>query len=133
MQHRSVGSTGLQVSRLGLGTMGWGRDTDEHEARDQLIAFAEAGGTFVDTAAAYTEGGAERLLGSLIGDVVARDEIVLATKAGVSRRGEQTRYDTSRGHLLATPRRLAGAARRRPRRPVAGARLDRRRRRSRRP
>ncbi len=102
MQHRSVGSTGLQVSRLGLGTMGWGRDTDEHEARDQLIAFAETGGTFVDTAAAYTEGGAERLLGSLIGDVVARDEIVLATKAGVSRRGEQTRYDTSRGHLLAT-------------------------------
>ncbi|MGB0190991.1 MAG: aldo/keto reductase, partial [Nocardioides sp.] len=54
MQQRSVGSTGLRVSRLGLGTMTWGRDTDEHEARDQLIAFAEAGGTLVDTAAGYT-------------------------------------------------------------------------------
>ena len=45
MQQRSVGATGLKVSRLGLGTMTWGRDTDEHEARDQLIAFVESGGT----------------------------------------------------------------------------------------
>ena len=45
MHVRSVGATGLKVSRLGLGTMTWGRDTDEHEARDQLIAFAEAGGS----------------------------------------------------------------------------------------
>ena len=45
MQQRAVGATGLKVSRLGLGTLTWGRDTDEHEARDQLIAFAEAGGT----------------------------------------------------------------------------------------
>ena len=45
MQQRSLGSTGLKVSCLGLGTMTWGRDTDEHEARDQLVAFAEHGGT----------------------------------------------------------------------------------------
>lgn len=102
MQERSVGATGLSVSRLGLGTMTWGRDTDEHEARDQLIAFAEAGGTLVDTAAAYGGGAAEELVGSLIGDVMARDEVVLATKAGISaRRGGRT-HNTSRGHLLAT-------------------------------
>ena len=100
MQKRSVGSTGLTVSRLGLGTMTWGRDTDEHEARDQLIAFAEAGGTLVDTAAGYTDGGSETLIGSLIGDVVARDEIVLATKAGISRRTGERVTDTSRGALL---------------------------------
>ncbi|GAA5149132.1 aldo/keto reductase [Nocardioides marinquilinus] len=102
MQQRSVGTTGLRVSRLGLGTMTWGRDTDEHEARDQLIAFAEAGGTLVDTAAGYTDGDSERLVGSLIGDVVARDEVVLATKAGVSRRTGERVTDTSRGHLLST-------------------------------
>jgi aryl-alcohol dehydrogenase-like predicted oxidoreductase len=102
MQQRRVGATGLTVSRLGLGTMTWGRDTDEHEARDQLIAFAEAGGTLLDTAAGYGSGASEELIGSLIGDVVARDEVVLATKAGISaRRGGRT-YDTSRGHLLAT-------------------------------
>lgn len=100
MQQRSLGRTGLKVSRLGLGTMTWGRDTDQHEARDQLIAFAEAGGTLVDTAAGYTDGDSESLIGTLIGDVVARDEIVLATKAGISRRSGERVTDTSRGHLL---------------------------------
>ncbi len=102
MQQRSVGSTGLKVSRLGLGTMSWGRDTDEHEARDQLIAFAEAGGTFVDTAAGYTDGDSESLLGTLIGDVMSRDELVLATKAGISRRSGERVTNTSRGVLLSS-------------------------------
>ncbi len=100
MQQRSVGSTGLKVSRLGLGTMTWGRDTDEHEARDQLISFAEAGGTLIDTAAGYGDGASEELIGTLIGDVVARDEVVLATKAGISRRTGERVTNTSRGHLL---------------------------------
>ncbi len=100
MQQRSLGATGLKVSRLGLGTMTWGRDTDEHEARDQLISFAEAGGTLLDTAAGYGDGASEELIGSLIGDVVGRDEIVLATKAGISRRTGERVTDTSRGHLL---------------------------------
>ena len=100
MQQRSLGSTGLKVSRLGLGTMTWGRDTDEHEARDQLIAFAEAGGTLLDTAAGYGDGTSEELIGTLIGDVVGRDEVVLATKAGISRRSGDRVADTSRGHLL---------------------------------
>src|SRR5689334_3626857 len=102
MQRRSLGGTGLKVSRLGLGTMTWGRDTDEHEARDQLIAFAEAGGTLLDTAAGYGNGASEELIGTLIGDVVARDEIVLATKAGISARRGGREYNTSRGHLLGT-------------------------------
>jgi aryl-alcohol dehydrogenase-like predicted oxidoreductase len=102
MQQRSLGATGLKVSRLGLGTMTWGRDTDEHEARDQLIAFAEAGGTLVDTAAGYGDGASEELIGTLIGDVVGRDELVLATKAGISRRTGERVTNTSRGHLLTT-------------------------------
>lgn len=102
MQQRSVGATGLKVSRLGLGTMTWGRDTDEHEARDQLVAFAEAGGTLLDTAAGYGDGASEELIGTLVGDVVARDELVLATKAGISRRTGERVTDTSRGTLLTT-------------------------------
>jgi aryl-alcohol dehydrogenase-like predicted oxidoreductase len=102
MHQRSVGRTGLKVSRLGLGTMTWGRDTDEHEAREQLISFTEAGGTLVDTAAGYADGDSERLLGTLIGDVVARDDIVLATKAGISRRTGERVTNTARGHLLAS-------------------------------
>src|SRR5680860_1254034 len=102
MQQRFLGSTGLSVSRLGLGTMTWGRDTDEHEAREQFVAFVDAGGTLVDTAAGYTDGDSERLIGSLIGDVCERDEIVLATKAGISRRGRDRITNASRGHLIST-------------------------------
>lgn len=100
MQQRRLGSTGLKVSRLGLGTMTWGRDTDEHEARDQLLAFVEAGGTLIDTAAGYTDGDSERLIGTLVGSAVPRDEVVIATKAGISRRGNERLVDTSRGALL---------------------------------
>jgi aryl-alcohol dehydrogenase-like predicted oxidoreductase len=102
MQQRYLGRTGLKVSRLGLGTLTWGRDTDEHEARDQLIAFTEAGGTLVDTAAGYGDGASEELLGSMIGDVVARDDIVLATKAGISRARGHRETNASRGYLVST-------------------------------
>ena len=102
MQQRYLGRTGLKVSRLGLGTLTWGRDTDEHEARDQLIAFTEAGGTLVDTAAGYGEGASEELIGSLIGDVVARDDLVIATKAGISRGRGNRETNASRGYLLRT-------------------------------
>ena len=100
MQQRRVGTTGLTVSRLGLGTMTWGRDTDEHEARDQLIAFAEAGGTLVDTAAGYGDGAAEELIGSFLGDVVSRDNMVIATKAGISRARGSRETNASRGEYL---------------------------------
>ncbi|HWJ85729.1 MAG TPA: aldo/keto reductase, partial [Cellulomonas sp.] len=94
--------TGLRVSRLGLGTMTWSRDTDEHEATEQLRDFVDAGGTLVDTSASYADGGAEELLGTLLGDVVDRDEVVLCTKAGVRRTATGAVVDGSRGALLAS-------------------------------
>ena len=102
MQQRYLGRTGLKVSRLGLGTLTWGRDTDEHEARDQLKAFTEAGGTLIDTAAGYGEGASEELIGSLIGDVVQRDDLVIATKAGISRARGTRETNASRGYLIRT-------------------------------
>ena len=102
MQQRSLGRTGLKVSRLGLGTLTWGRDTDEHEARDQLVAFTEAGGTLVDTAAGYGDGVSEELIGSLLGDVVAREDVVIATKAGITRSRGSRVANASRGHLVST-------------------------------
>lgn len=91
----------MRVSRLGLGTMTWGRDSDEHEAREQLTLFVEAGGTLVDTAAAYGAGVSEEVLGTLLGSVVPRSELIVATKAGIARSGDGTRsVDTSRRALL---------------------------------
>ena len=57
MEQRYLGRSGLRVSRIGLGTMTWDRDTDEHEAADQLRSFVDVGGTLVDTAAGYADGG----------------------------------------------------------------------------
>ncbi|HEX5987950.1 MAG TPA: aldo/keto reductase [Nocardioides sp.] len=102
MQQRFLGNTGLRVSRMGLGTLTWGRDTDEHEARDQLTAFVDAGGNLLDTAAGYGDGAAEELIGSLVGDVVRRDDVVIATKAGIGRSRGERRTDTSRRALVAT-------------------------------
>jgi len=101
MRKRSVGVSGLQVSQLGLGTLTWGRETRLEDARPLLTAFVEAGGNLVDTAAAYAEGDAERIIGRLIraGDV-ARDQLVIATKAGFGVRDGQRVVDTSRTALL---------------------------------
>jgi aryl-alcohol dehydrogenase-like predicted oxidoreductase len=100
MEQRMLGRSGLKVSRLGLGTMTWGRDTDEHEAADQLKVFIEAGGTLLDTAAGYGDGESERLIGQLLAAVVDREDVVLATKAGISRRTGERVVDTSRRALL---------------------------------
>jgi len=97
-----VGSSGLQVSTIGLGTLTWGRDTDEHEAEEQLRAFLEAGGTLLDTAATYGEGSAEEVIGSLLGQTIDRDEVVLCSKAGVRTSAGDTQIDASRGVLLDT-------------------------------
>ncbi|MDT0459679.1 aldo/keto reductase [Streptomyces sp. DSM 41527] len=100
MEQRHLGRTGLRVSRLGLGTLNWARDTDEQEAADQLKAFWEAGGTLVDTADIYADGGAEYLLGRLTEGLVPREDLVIATKAG-SVLAADRRVDGSRRHLLA--------------------------------
>ncbi|TVL90508.1 aldo/keto reductase [Streptomyces sp. SAJ15] len=99
MELRHLGRTGLRVSRLGLGTLTWGRDTDEHDAAEQLKTFWEAGGTLVDTADVYADGAAEYLLGQFLEGLVPRRDLVIATKAG-SVPDPDRRFDTSRGHLL---------------------------------
>jgi aryl-alcohol dehydrogenase-like predicted oxidoreductase len=100
MEQRALGRSGLVVSRLALGTMTWGRDTDEDDAAAQLAAFRDAGGTLVDTADVYCGGASEEIIGRLLRDVVPRSEVVLATKAhGRTDPGPMGR-GSSRGHLL---------------------------------
>ncbi|CAB4333168.1 MAG: aldo/keto reductase [Actinobacteria bacterium] len=101
MQMRRAGNSGLTLSRLGLGTMTWGRDTDEHEAADQCRAFIDIGGNFIDTAATYGDGDSERVIGGLIGTLFARDEVVIATKAGITFPDGMRSVDNSRHALIA--------------------------------
>ena len=100
MELRRAGKSGLNLSRIGLGTMTWGRDTDESEAAEQCRIYIEAGGNFIDTAALYGSGDSERVVGGLIGALFQRDEVVIATKAGISVNDGIRTVNTSRGSLL---------------------------------
>jgi aryl-alcohol dehydrogenase-like predicted oxidoreductase len=81
--------------------MTWGRDTDEIEAADQCRAFLDAGGNFIDTAATYGDGDSERVIGGLIGTLFNRDDVVIATKAGISFSDGVRKVDASRHALIA--------------------------------
>ncbi|MFN0091495.1 MAG: aldo/keto reductase [Acidimicrobiales bacterium] len=105
MQHVRLGRTGLQVSRLCLGTMTFGVQCDEQESFAILDAAAEAGITFIDTADVYPLGGGRDTAGrteEILGRWLAgrRDEFVIATKCvgAMSRR----RWDrgASRKHIM---------------------------------
>jgi aryl-alcohol dehydrogenase-like predicted oxidoreductase len=100
MKRRRAGNSGLELSRLGLGTMTWGRDTDTHEAAEQMRSFVEAGGNFIDTASTYADGDAERVIGGLIGTIAAREDLVIATKAGISFPNGYRTVNNSRHHLI---------------------------------
>ena len=95
MELRGLGNSGLFVSRLGLGTMSWGRDTDIHEARDQFNVYYEAGGRFIDTADIYSDGSAEEIVGEFLRD---RPDVVVSSKAGSVRNAR--RRNASRSHLI---------------------------------
>ncbi|MFE3292543.1 aldo/keto reductase [Rhodococcus sp. NPDC059234] len=83
MRQRTVGTSGLRVSRVGLGTMAWGRDTDGDEAAAQVLGFMESGGTLVDSSPFYGGGTAQRILAELLSDVAPRAELVLSSSGGI--------------------------------------------------
>jgi len=97
METRTLGTSGLRVSHVTLGTMTWGRDTDIHEARDQFNIFRDAGGFILDTADGYSDGVSEEIVGEFVRD---HPEMLISSKAG-SVRGAQSR-NASRSHLLAS-------------------------------
>jgi len=102
MEMRMVGNSGLEISRLGLGTMTWGRDTDTHEAADQARAYIEAGGNFLDSASHYGAGDSERVIGGLIGTLFRREDVVISTKAGATYEAGELKTDTSRTSLMSS-------------------------------
>lgn len=105
MRHKLLGRSGLRVSELCLGTMTFGGgnarmpsgSTDE-ESRQMFDMFAEAGGTFVDTARAYGRGRSEELLGDFL--QADRDHFVVATKYTNSAQGGLMSSGNSRRNMM---------------------------------
>jgi aryl-alcohol dehydrogenase-like predicted oxidoreductase len=104
MQQRHLGSSGLTVSRLALGTMAWGTRTSPEEAEDIFTAYLQAGGNVVDTAYGYAAGRSEEILGRLLG-TVGRDEVVVLGKAGIAGASNGSGATTSSDRVVDTSRR----------------------------
>ena len=73
MEYRALGGSGLHVSRIGLGTMAWGRDVEWPVVRELVHDFVEGGGNLIDTAPAYGGGVAEQMIGKLLATGIPRD------------------------------------------------------------
>lgn len=107
MPMATLGSSGLTVSRLALGTMTFGAESTADEAMAQLDQFVAAGGTFIDTADVYGDGESERIIGRWLRQRHPED-VVVATKgrfgpppgsSGASRRSLVRSVDASLARL----------------------------------
>ena len=83
-EYVTLGRTGLRVSPLCFGAMTfgteWGWGADETTSKQMFDRYLDAGGNFIDTADAYTNGHSEELVGKFVGDANLRDRMVIATK-----------------------------------------------------
>ena len=87
-----MGRSGLVVSPMALGTMTYGATrwgSGEATSRAVFDAYVDAGGNFLDTADVYSGGRSEEMLGRFVADRGMRDQLVIATKAGFSRKPGQ--------------------------------------------
>lgn len=82
MNYRLLGHSGLRVSEISLGTMGFGTEwkwgADRETSKKIFDLYVKAGGNFIDTANRYTEGAAEKYVGEFT--AADRDHFVVATK-----------------------------------------------------
>jgi 1-deoxyxylulose-5-phosphate synthase len=106
MDQLRLGSSGLHVSRVCLGMMSYGNDSDrpwvlDEQAAEPIVRRAVEGGiTFFDTADVYSQGASELATGRLLRGLLARDEMVVATKVhGRTAPGPNGR-GLSRKHIL---------------------------------
>ncbi|MBN1642905.1 MAG: aldo/keto reductase [Anaerolineae bacterium] len=96
MEYRTLGKTGIQVSKLCFGTMSFGGDADRETSAAMYARCRDAGINFFDTANVYSAGESERILGALIAG--HRDELVISTKfcfpmgEGVNDKGASRRH-----------------------------------------
>lgn len=100
MQYRTLGRTGVQVGSLALGAMNFGRigRTTQDEATAIVDAALEGGINLIDTADMYGDGESEEMVGKAIAG--RRDDIVLATKAGMPMGEERNHRGSSRRWLV---------------------------------
>ncbi len=101
MKYRTLGRSGTSVSRYALGTMTFGKESEESVSRAQLDAYGEAGGNFIDTADVYAVTESESIIGRWLKDKGSayRDTMVVATKGRFPTTDHPNGIGNSRTHL----------------------------------
>ena len=101
MKYTTLGSSGLAVSTLTLGTMTFGAETNIAEAHAQLDQYREAGGTMLETADVYSGGQSEEIVGEWLRGQgsTARNRLVIAGKGRFPVGVDPRDSGTSRRHL----------------------------------
>jgi aryl-alcohol dehydrogenase-like predicted oxidoreductase len=106
MDYLNLGATGLRVSRICLGMMGFGNDSERpwvinEEAAEPIVKTAVEGGvTFFDTADTYSAGASEVATGRLVPKFLTRDEAIIATKVFMPMTPGENGSGLSRKHVL---------------------------------
>ncbi len=106
MEYVNLGATGLRVSRVCLGMMSFGNDSDrawvlDEQGAEPIVRAAVDGGiTFFDTADTYSAGASEVATGRLLGKLLSREEIVVATKVFMAMTPGENGGGLSRKHVL---------------------------------
>jgi len=107
MEYVRLGSTGLKVSRVCLGTMTYGTPAwrpwvlDEATSRPFFVRALEHGINFFDTADMYSHGVSEQVVGRALNELARRDQVVIATKVFYPLRDGPNQGGLSRKHVLA--------------------------------
>ncbi len=101
MDHTHLGRSGLSVSRLCLGTMNFGWQTEEADAHAILDRALAEGINFLDTANVYSRGASEEVVGKALERNGKRESVVLATKVhGVMDEGDPNAGGNHRRHIM---------------------------------
>jgi aryl-alcohol dehydrogenase-like predicted oxidoreductase len=106
MRYTSLGRTGVRVSRVCLGMMSYGNDSDRAWALDEAAAepivksAVDGGVTFFDTADTYSHGASEVATGRILPKFLSRDEMVVATKVFMPMTPGENGGGLSRKHIL---------------------------------
>jgi 1-deoxyxylulose-5-phosphate synthase len=100
VEYRLLGRSGLRVSALAFGAMNFGAATDDATAEKMLLRALDAGVNLVDTADVYTAGASERVVGDILRRSGRRDEVVLATKFGLTAGPTPNDVGASRRHIV---------------------------------
>ncbi|MFP4364510.1 MAG: aldo/keto reductase, partial [Spirochaetia bacterium] len=101
MDYVHVGNSGLEVSRLCLGAMTFGRETPKDESLSMMDYFKEQGGNFIDTANVYSQGLSEKIVGEWLGKQ-DRDDFVVATKVRFPMGDGPNKSGLGRKHMLSS-------------------------------